>query len=161
MQADQGSEPGACKIRGLPRMAAGACIGQRYSPIMATLSIRVDLDPAGRLGPGKVLLLETIAEHGSISAAGRALHMSYRRAWELVADLNASFDQPLVEAQPGGKSGGGARLTARGRELVAHYRAIETKAAKAVTRHLQALDQVAGKGAKPLPKPPSPRTAKN
>jgi len=112
---------------------------------MATLSIRVDLDATGRLGPGKVTLLENIAEHGSISAAGRVMHMSYRRAWELVADLNAAFDQPLVEAQPGGKSGGGAKLTPLGRELVAHYRAIEAKAAKAASLHLQALDRVVSK----------------
>jgi molybdate transport system regulatory protein len=114
---------------------------------MATLSIRIDLDPSGRLGPGKVDLLEMIAEHGSISAAGRAMRMSYRRAWELVADLNAAFAKPLVEAQPGGKSGGGARLTPFGRELVAHYRAIEAKAAKAATIHLDAIDAAAAKPA--------------
>jgi molybdate transport system regulatory protein len=112
---------------------------------MATLSIRIDLRPAGRLGPGKVDLLEQIAEHGSISAAGRAMHMSYRRAWELVADLNAAFPNPLVEAQPGGKSGGGAKLTPLGRELVAHYRAIEAKAAEAAEFHLKAIDSAADK----------------
>jgi molybdate transport system regulatory protein len=110
---------------------------------MASLSIRIDLLPSGRLGPGKVDLLELIAEHGSISAAGRAMHMSYRRAWELVADLNAAFPKPLVEARPGGRSGGGAKLTPLGRELVAHYRAIEAKAAKAAERHLKAIDSAA------------------
>lgn len=112
---------------------------------MATLSIRIDLDPSGRLGPGKIDLLERIAEHGSISAAGRAMHMSYRRAWELVADLNAAFAKPLVQTQPGGGASGGARLTPFGRELVAHYRAIEAKAAKAAELHLQAIDAAAGK----------------
>jgi molybdate transport repressor ModE-like protein len=81
----------------------------------------VDLDREGRLGPGKILLLERISEHGSIAAAGRSMGMSYRRAWELVAALNASFATPLVSAQGGGRQGGGARLTALGHDLVGQY----------------------------------------
>jgi len=103
------------------------------------LSIRIDFDDEGRLGPGKVALLESIAQEGSISAAGRALKMSYKRAWELVADINRSFDQPLVTAQTGGPSGGGATLTERGRDLIRHYRAIERKALSATVTHLRAL----------------------
>ena len=78
---------------------------------MPHLSIRIDLDQEGRLGPGKVALLERIASEGSISAAGRSMNMSYKRAWELVADINESFAEPLVAAQTGGKAGGGAALT--------------------------------------------------
>ena len=55
---------------------------------MPHLSIRIDFDDEGRLGPGKVALLERIAREGSISAAGRAMNMSYKRAWELVAEIN-------------------------------------------------------------------------
>lgn len=110
---------------------------------MAWLSIRVDLDRADRLGPGKVLLLERIAEHGSIAAAGRSMGMSYRRAWELVAATNATFREPLVEARPGGPRGGGARLTGLGTSLVAHYRAIEREATRAAEPHLDALDRAA------------------
>jgi molybdate transport system regulatory protein len=109
---------------------------------MPQLSIRIDFDGEGRLGPGKVLLLERIAQEGSISAAGRSMKMSYRRAWELVADINASFAEPLVASQAGGKSGGGAILTERGRELVSHYRAIERKALTAASRHLEALQAI-------------------
>jgi molybdate transport system regulatory protein len=109
------------------------------------MSIRIDLDEDGRFGPGKVLLLERIAEHGSISAAGRSMKMSYRRAWELVAEVNASFDKPLVAAQMGGRKGGGATLTELGQELVGLYRTIEEEAQQAVERHLQALQAVASK----------------
>ena len=70
------------------------------------------------------------------------MKMSYRRAWELVADVNASFAEPLVASQAGGKSGGGAALTARGEELVRHYRAIERKALSAAARHLEALEAI-------------------
>ena len=111
---------------------------QQQSP-NAGLSLRIDLAPMGRLGPGKVLLLEKIDETGSISAAGRSLKMSYRRAWTLVDDLNRVFGKPLVTTQPGGANGGGAKLTRLGRDVVAHYRAIETKALKAAALHLEAL----------------------
>ena len=106
---------------------------------MPQLSIRIDFDREGRLGPGKVLLLERIAREGSISAAGRSMKMSYKRAGELVAEINDGFAQPLVAAKTGGKAGGGAALTERGEELVRHYRAIERKALSATAPHLKAL----------------------
>ena len=103
------------------------------------ISIRVDLVPGGRLGPGKGDLLEAIKETGSISAAGRSMRLSYRRAWRLVDTLNGMFKRPLVEAAPRV----GAHLIAMGREIVAHYRAIESKALKAVSLHIGALPEAA------------------
>jgi molybdate transport system regulatory protein len=102
-------------------------------------SYRIDFSPGGRLGPGKVQLLEAIGETGSISAAGRAMAMSYRRAWLLVDDLNRIFRQPLVEAQPGGAKGGGAHLTPFGREVLTLYRGIEAKALAEGAREIEAL----------------------
>jgi len=110
---------------------------------MAELFLRVDLGAERLLGPGKVRLLEMIDEVGSISAAGRALGMSYRRAWVLVDETNRCFSAPVVEARPGGKAGGGAELTAFGREVVAHYRAIERRAASAAAEDLDALQAAA------------------
>ncbi len=107
---------------------------------MAKLSIRIDLGPEHRLGPGKVLLLELIAAHGSIAAAGRALGMSYRRAWMLVEAMNKGFGQPVIEAQIGGRAGGGAKLSAFGADVVARYRAIEQAADKAAQPFLSQLE---------------------
>ena len=84
-----------------------------------------------KLGPGKIMLLELIDTHGSISEAARAMEMSYRRAWLLVAELNQSFRQPVTTAKTGGKGGGNAVLTAFGHELIRLYRKIETDAAQA------------------------------
>ena len=70
------------------------------------------------------------------------MNMSYKRAWELVADINRSFTEPLVAAQTGGKTGGGAVLTARGSELIRHYRAIERKALSATPSHLEAVQAI-------------------
>lgn len=106
---------------------------------MASLSIRIDIGPGNRVGPGKVQLLEMVAEHGSISAAGRALGMSYRRAWTLIEAMNSGFGQPVVEAQIGGKAGGGARLSSFGADLIAHYRAIERAADRAAAPFLDRI----------------------
>ena len=106
---------------------------------LPSLSVRIDLAPEGRIGPGKIQLLEHIREHGSISAAGRAMEMSYKRAWDLVDEINRICRQSAVEPQTGGKNGGGAVLTPFGVTLVKRYRKIERDAASAVRRELQAL----------------------
>ena len=106
---------------------------------MPSLSLRIDLKPGGRVGPGKIALLEAIAERGSISAAGRALGMSYRRAWELVEDMNGIFGSAVTASQAGGRNGGGATLTPFGVDLVRRYRCVERAAADVAQAHLQVL----------------------
>jgi molybdate transport system regulatory protein len=103
------------------------------------LTLRVDLGPKQSIGPGKMRLLDAIAETGSISSAGRALGMSYRRAWMLIDDLNSSFSRKVVSTTLGGKEGGGAKLTAFGLEVVKRYRAIESDAAKATRANVAFL----------------------
>jgi molybdate transport system regulatory protein len=105
----------------------------------AGLTIRVDFGAFGYLGPGKISLMELISKHGSISAAGKEMGMSYRRAWLLVDEINRIFREPLVEKQMGGSGGGGARLTKLGRDVVGRYRAIEGAAATAAAADLRAL----------------------
>ena len=104
-----------------------------------SLIVRVDMGPHGRLGPGKMLLLDNIDKHGSISAAGRAMNMSYRQAWDLVDQLNRAFLEPVVASQTGGKAGGGASLTAFGQELVAHYHRIASDAERASRKDIAAI----------------------
>ena len=70
------------------------------------------------VGPGKIDLLEAIDTAGSITAAARSLGMSYRRAWLLVDTMNRCFRTPVVEAEAGGKRGGGAHLTQLGRAVI-------------------------------------------
>lgn len=106
---------------------------------MPSLSLRINLDPEGRIGPGKIELLEQVATFGSISAAARAMQMSYKHAWDLIDEMNQLFGKPLVAAQTGGKQGGGASLTQLGLAVVSRYRAIERAATHAAEQHLVAL----------------------
>jgi molybdate transport system regulatory protein len=105
------------------------------------LNIRIDLAGGLRIGPGKVAVLEEIARSGSISAAGRALRMSYRRTWELVEDLNNGLGTPVVETAAGGSGGGGTVLTPAGKAIIERYRAIELDSAIAARKHLLALNR--------------------
>jgi molybdate transport system regulatory protein len=92
------------------------------------------------LGPGKADLLERIRDTGSIAAAGRAMGMSYKRAWMLVETMNALFAAPLVESQRGGAGFGGAALTETGAQVLALWRRLEAKAAEAAMEETAALE---------------------
>jgi len=104
--------------------------------------IRVNLGIAA-FGPGKADLLEKIAETGSISAAARQMRMSYKRAWQLVDEMNRMFTQPLIEASPGGAHGGGATLTRVGARIAGAYRRIQEKLPLAARRELALLARFA------------------
>src|SRR5258706_3420552 len=84
------------------------------------------------MGPGKAELIEQIARTGSISAAARAMGMSYRRAWQLAEALNRTFRQPVITTAIGGARGGGARVSAFGSRIAADFRAMERKASRAI-----------------------------
>ena len=119
-----------------------------FAASLPSLSVRIDLDTEARIGPGKIQLLESIRACGSISAAGRAMGMSYKRAWDLVDEINHICKQVAVERQIGGKNGGGAMLTPFGVSLVARYRKIERDAAIAVKKELAALQSDIGRAKK-------------
>ena len=110
---------------------------------MSELKIRLYFDDESWIGPGKVRLLELIEERGSISAAGRAMGMSYKRAWDLVAEMNRIFGGPVATAQTGGKSGGGAEVTPLGRSVIEHFRGLEKETARGGKTHIAVLGKAA------------------
>lgn len=101
--------------------------------------LRILLGQATALGPGKADLLEAILVTGSISAAARQMHMSYRRAWNLVDTMNQDFVEPIVMTNAGGKGGGGAIVTELGQEVIRRYRKIENNALKSVQIEIDAF----------------------
>lgn len=104
--------------------------------------VRILVGAVVAIGPGKADLLQAILRSGSISAAAREMGMSYRRAWLLVEAMNRAFKRPLVRTLTGGPGGGGARVTELGEEILFRYRAIEARAARAVSADLQRLGRL-------------------
>lgn len=102
-------------------------------------TLRIDLENGARLGPGKAQLLELIAEHGSIRAAGASIGMSYRRAWLLADEINRMFKQPSIVTRHGGKAGGGAGLTPFGEQLLARCRHMQAESLKVIGADLDWL----------------------
>jgi molybdate transport system regulatory protein len=104
--------------------------------------IRVLIGAVVAIGPGRADLLEAVERTGSISAAARAMGMSYRRAWLLIDAMNAAFRRPLIETLTGGEGGGGARVTALGADVLRRYRAMERKAARSVASDLRDISRL-------------------
>jgi len=94
------------------------------------LFLRMDFPDGRRLGPGKIMLLEAVRDHGSILSAAKAIGMSYRRAWLLMDELDRMFEEKVILTYPG-RRGAGTEVTAFGARLIALYRAAERQAAKA------------------------------
>ena len=107
--------------------------------VVAQFRLRIKYGEEIAIGPGKIAILEAINETGSISAAGRKLGMSYRRAWLLVDQMNQYFKESVVQAATGGAQGGGTTLTPTGIEVVKLYRTIELQAQSHSALLLEAL----------------------
>ena len=104
------------------------------------VSIRIDLETGGRIGPGKIALLEAIRKTGSITAAAQSMQMSYRRAWLLVDELNKLMSEPVVTTTAGGAMhGGGTTLTPVGEKTIALYHSIEAQIRAAARGEFQAF----------------------
>ena len=106
---------------------------------MPAVRFRVDLGREEAIGPGKIALLEQIGRGGSLSQAARELGMSYRRAWQLLDSLNHCFRERVAVTAKGGRRGGGATLTAFGRELIRIYREFDAEIQARAARHFRPL----------------------
>lgn len=120
-----------------------------------SLKLRVKLCSFAALGPGKADLLEAVDRCGSITAAAKQLGMSYRRAWNLIDELNHAFREPVVGTASGGASGGGTRLTELGRDVLAIYREVQARAEEAVAGQLQRLEKLVAADPRPPATPAS------
>ena len=102
--------------------------------------LRIDFDSGRALGPGKVGLLEAVLRTGSLTAAAADCGMSYKRAWLLLRSVNELFGAPLAEMAKGGRGGGGgATVTALGRQVIEAYRRAERNAGTVASRAFAGL----------------------
>ena len=102
-----------------------------------TLRIRcwVDIDGEKFFGPGRAELLELIAETGSIAKAAKSMGMSYKKAWDMVNEMNTRGSKPYVISHKGGENGGGAEVTESGKKIVAAYKQIELQLDAIALKH--------------------------
>jgi len=115
---------------------------------MPAIRFRVDFGRDEAIGPGKIALLEHIASSGSLSQAARELHMSYRRAWQLLESVNGSFRERAVLTAKGGRGGGGARLTPFGERLIRAYRDFDAEVQRRAARSFASILPLARHGAR-------------
>jgi len=117
------------------------------------LTLRILAGDVPAMGPGRARLVSLIASTGSIAAAAREMGMSYRRAWQLVEAMNASFSEPLVVTAVGGARGGGAIVTRFGELVVEEYYRMESKASAVIVADLRKYARHLRKAAaKPKPR---------
>jgi molybdate transport system regulatory protein len=103
-----------------------------HRALTATVALKRGLSP--RVSLERVALIEAVDELGSITAAARRLGLSYKGAWDIVQALNNLFETPVIEAAPGGKAGGAARVTARGREVARAFRRVQDEIEAALAK---------------------------
>ena len=118
------------KVRSLPA---------RRKITYPSVRFRIDFGPGNSVGPGKIALLEQIERGGSLSQAARELGMSYRRAWQLLDSLNHCFRERVAVTAQGGHRGGGATLTAFGRELIRIYREFDAEIQARAAQHFRPI----------------------
>ena len=111
----------------------------------------VSTESGSFLGGTRILLLEAIAQHGSISQAARHVPMSYKAAWDAIDAMNNLAEQPLVARTTGGRQGGGTQLTEYGKRVIAMYRAVEQEYQLALDRLSQQLGDAAGAAGEQAP----------
>jgi molybdate transport system regulatory protein len=102
----------------------------------------IDIDGIRFFGPGRAELLSRIDESGSIVKAARTMGMSYKKAWDMVDEMNTRGKKPLVVARKGGDKGGGSQLTDTGRMVIARYDRLMVKLNKLVEKNGDILNLI-------------------
>ena len=102
----------------------------------------IDVDGVKFFGPGRAELLILIAESGSIAKAAKAMGMSYKKAWDMVSELNTRSGKPFVIAHKGGEKGGGATLTENAKKVIAGYQKLTEKLNSIIKKDHSILDLI-------------------
>ncbi|HSU53981.1 MAG TPA: LysR family transcriptional regulator [Candidatus Dormibacteraeota bacterium] len=134
--------PGGRATAGSASRGKGKAKGRQERVMLPRLRLMVGTEIA--LGPGRVELLELIAQEGSLRGAAKQMGISYMRAWQLVKLTNRCFRGPLVEIVRGGKSGGGASLTESGQKALALYRGMEADCLRSTRKEWKELRKLLG-----------------
>ena len=110
--------------------------------IPSFLKIKIEINKNLNIGPGKVALLEAIISQGSISSAAKYIGMSYRKAWNLVTEINSAAHKKIILTNTGGKGVGGTKISSEGIKFIKAFRNIEEKALKELSNEKKLLYQL-------------------
>ncbi|MDN3687648.1 winged helix-turn-helix domain-containing protein [Cyclobacterium jeungdonense] len=102
----------------------------------------ITLDQEKFFGPGRLQLLTLIQSEGSLSKAAQQMGMSYKKAWEMINDLNSRGSQPYVLLKKGGEKGGGAEITEHARNLIVKFEKLSEKLEKITEEEVEILDSI-------------------
>ena len=102
----------------------------------------IDVEGARFFGPGRAELLTYIDESGSIVKAAKAMGMSYKKAWDMINDMNKAGSKPFVVARKGGDKGGGSELTENARKMLTRYNKLMDKLSSIVDKNSDILKLV-------------------
>ncbi|MCA1932681.1 MAG: winged helix-turn-helix domain-containing protein, partial [Calditerrivibrio sp.] len=94
------------------------------------------------IGYGRIVLLERIKEHGSITKAAKSMDMSYKHAWDLIDSINKNSSKPVVITATGGKNGGGAKLTEHGEQIVKLFWDLQAKLKEFLSENKKLIDNI-------------------
>lgn len=82
-------------------------------------------------GPGTAALLKQIDSIGSVREACAKMGMSYSKGWKIIHSAEDELGYQIVERRPGGKNGGAAHVTQRGKKLLELFEVYEKQVEKA------------------------------
>ena len=99
----------------------------------------VEINGVKHFGPGPAELLELISNSGSIAKAAKKMGMSYKKAWAMVSNMNARGQKPYVIVQQGGQQGGGAQLSATGKNVLKSFNKLNKKVQAIIKKESQLL----------------------
>ena len=100
----------------------------------------IDIDGVRFFGPGRAELLSLIDQSGSIVKAAKSMGMSYKKAWDMVDEMNNRGKKPFVIARKGGDKGGGSELTDTARKMLSRYNKLMDKLNAIVEKNNDILD---------------------
>jgi molybdate transport system regulatory protein len=128
-------------LRRRPRILTDDKAKPQGDEACSRIKVQIVLPDGSRLGPGKIMLLETIHSEGSLVRAARKLKISYRHAWLYMQQINKAFSEAAVHTPNSGHGGGPSQLSKFGKDLITQYRALEREARSAGARQLEWLDR--------------------
>ena len=102
--------------------------------------VRVTFESTSKFfGPGTVELLREIDRCGNVREACESCGFSYSKGWTILKRCEEKLGCTIVERQAGGQTGGSAKVTRKGHDLLAAYEKLEAELSEIAEVRFQEL----------------------